>query len=88
MPDASGQSIVYILGGRDDDGGSGAVVADLQNRHEHVDREGFEPRVDVYNSNGVGKIGNTLYISGGESYRGGYWHIDGSFRPTIPRPTP
>ena len=35
--------------------------------------------VYVYNSNGIGRIGNTLYISGGESYAGGSWHIDGSF---------
>ena len=41
--------------------------------------KGFEPRVYVYNSNGVGKIGNTLYISGGESFCGGYGHIDGGF---------
>ena len=33
----------------------------------------------VYNSNGVGRIGNTLYISGGETYCGGSWHIDGGF---------
>ena len=33
----------------------------------------------MFNSNGVGKIGNTLYISGGESYLRGLIHIDGGF---------
>ena len=32
----------------------------------------------MYNSNGVGRIGNRLYISGGESYLRGRLHIDGS----------
>ncbi|HET9039107.1 MAG TPA: hypothetical protein VFN40_02990, partial [Gemmatimonadales bacterium] len=27
VPDASGQSVVYLLGGRDEDGGSGASIA-------------------------------------------------------------
>jgi hypothetical protein len=70
VPDASGQSIVYTLGGRDDDGGCGANVLTYKIGTNTWASKGFEPRVYVFNSNGVGKIGNTLYISGGESYCG------------------
>jgi len=79
VPDASGQSIVYVLGGRDDDGGCGASILTYKIGTNTWSSKGYEPRVYVFNSNGVGKIGNTLYISGGESYCGGYWHIDGHF---------
>lgn len=71
VPDAAGQSIVYTLGGRDDDGGCGANVLTYKIGTNTWASKGFEPRVYVFNSNGVGKIGNTLYISGGESYCGG-----------------
>jgi hypothetical protein len=79
VPDASGQSVVYTLGGRDDDGGCGANILTYKIGTNTWASKGFEPRVYVYNSNGVGKIGNTLYISGGESYCGGSGHIDGGF---------
>jgi N-acetylneuraminic acid mutarotase len=79
VPDASGQSIVYALGGRDDDGGCGANILTYKIGTNTWASKGFEPRVYVYNSNGVGKIGNTLYISGGESYCGGSHLIDGGF---------
>jgi Kelch motif len=79
VPDASGQSVVYTLGGRDDDGGCGANVLTYKIGTNTWASKGFEPRVYVYNSNGVGKIGNTLYISGGESFCGGSGHIDGGF---------
>jgi N-acetylneuraminic acid mutarotase len=79
VPDASGQSIVYVLGGRDDDGGCGASILTYKIGTNTWASKGYEPQVYVFNSNGVGKIGNTLYISGGESYCGGYWHIDGHF---------
>jgi len=79
VPDASGQSIVYTLGGRDDDGGSGASIARYKIGTNTWSVKSYEPRVYVYNSNGVGRIGNTLYISGGETYSGGYGHIDGGF---------
>jgi hypothetical protein len=79
VPDASGQSIVYTLGGRDDDGGCGAVVLTYKIGTNTWASKGFEPRVTVFNSNGIGKIGNTLYIVGGESYCGGTRYIDGSF---------
>jgi Kelch motif len=79
VPDASGQSIVYTLGGRDDDGGSGASIARYKIGTNTWSVKSYEPRVYVYSSNGVGRIGNTLYVSGGETYSGGYWHIDGRF---------
>jgi N-acetylneuraminic acid mutarotase len=79
VPDASGQSVVYILGGRDEDGGSGASVATYRIGTNTWSVKSYEPRVYVFNSNGVGRIGNTLYISGGESYSGGSWFVDGSF---------
>jgi hypothetical protein len=76
-PDASGQSIVYTLGGRGEDGGCGGGIASYKIGTNTWTGRG--PGVYMYNSNGVGKIGNTLYISGGETYCGGYWHVDGSF---------
>ena len=78
MPDATGQSIVYVFGGTDGAGSSGAGIRIYKigtNTWSGKSSEGES--VDVYNSNGVGRIGSTLYISGGETYLGGYWHIDG-----------
>jgi hypothetical protein len=77
MPDASGQSIVYTLGGTGGDGGCGGGIASYKIGTNTWTGKG--PGVYMYSSNGIGKIGNTLYISGGETYCGGSWHIDGSF---------
>jgi N-acetylneuraminic acid mutarotase len=78
MPDATGQSIVYTFGGTDGDGGSGGGIWKYKIGTNTWSGTGYNP-VYVYSTNGVGRIGNTLYISGGETYSGGYWHIDGSF---------
>jgi N-acetylneuraminic acid mutarotase len=83
MPDASGQSIVYTLGGRFSDqpeSGCGSNILSYKIGTNTWTPKGYDPRLYVYNSNGVGRIGNTLYISGGESFCGedGY-HIDGRF---------
>ena len=78
VPDASGQSIVYTLGGRGDDGGCEGGIATYKIGTNTWAGKGSDGP-EVFNSNGVGKIGNTLYISGGESYCGGSGHIDGSF---------
>jgi N-acetylneuraminic acid mutarotase len=63
-PNAAGQSIVYTFGGTSsDEGGTGLAV-----RAYNVATNtwaGRTSRVFVYNSNGVGKIGNKLYFSGG-----------------------
>jgi N-acetylneuraminic acid mutarotase len=77
VPDASGQSIVYTLGGRGEDGGCGGGIASYKIGTNTWTGKG--PGVYMFSSNGVGKIGNTLYISGGESYCGGSWYIDGGF---------
>jgi hypothetical protein len=77
VPDASGQSIVYTLGGRGDDGGCGGGIASYKIGTNTWTGKG--PGVEMFNSNGVGRIGSTLYISGGETYCGGSWHVDGSF---------
>jgi hypothetical protein len=78
VPDASGQSIVYTLGGRFDDGGCGGGIASYKiGTNTWTGKGAGDP--EVFNSNGVGKIGNTLYISGGETYCGGSWFIDGGF---------
>jgi N-acetylneuraminic acid mutarotase len=80
VPDASGQSIVYTLGGIDTDQGCGSNILSYKIGTNTWTLKGHDPRLFVFNSNGVGKIGNTLYISGGESFCGedGY-HIDGRF---------
>ena len=78
VPDASGQSIVYILGGRDGGGGCQGGRATYKIGTNTWAGKGSDGP-EVFNSNGVGKIGNTLYISGGETYCGGSWHIDGGF---------
>ena len=83
VPDASGNSIVYTLGGRSNDPGAGGSGCGSNILAYKIGTntwtvKGYDPRLFLYNSNGVGKIGNTLYISGGESDCAGY-HIDGKF---------
>jgi len=78
MPDATGQSVVYVFGGTDGGGSSGAEVLIYKIGTNTWSRKSSQGEtVDVYNTNGVGRIGNTLYISGGDTYLGGYFHIDG-----------
>jgi Kelch motif len=79
VPDASGQSIVYVLGGTDGAGSSGAGIEIYKIATNTWSNGSSDQTLGVYNSNGIGRIGNTLYISGGESYLGGSWHIDGGF---------
>jgi hypothetical protein len=79
MPDASGKPVVYQLGGRDNDGGCGASVLTYRVATDTWGSQGFEPRVDVFNTDGVARIGNLLYFLGGDSYCGGSRFIDGRF---------
>jgi len=79
MPDAGGNPVVYQLGGRDDDGGCGASVLTYRVATNAWGSQGYEPRVYVFNSNGVGRIGSLLYVSGGDSYCGGTRFTDGRF---------
>jgi hypothetical protein len=78
FPDAVGNSVVYLLGGRDDDGGSGASVATYRININKWSVPSFEPRLYVFNTNGVGRVGKLLYVSGGESFSGGFFTIDRS----------
>jgi N-acetylneuraminic acid mutarotase len=79
MPDASGNPVVYMLGGGDDDGGWSTSVLTYRVATNTWGSQGFEPRIDVFNSNGAVRIGNLLYISGGENYAGGGFGIAGGF---------
>jgi N-acetylneuraminic acid mutarotase len=79
MNDASGQPVVYLLGGRDDDGGTGSPVLTYRVATNIWASKGPEPKLDVFNSNGVGRIGNLLYISGGENFAGGSFQTDDRF---------
>ncbi len=68
-PNSAGQSIVYTFGGTSsDEGGTGLGV-----RAYNVATDTWTGRlsqVGVFNSNGVGKIGNKLYFSGGNAENG------------------
>ena len=63
-PNAAGQSIVYTFGGTSsDEGGTGQSVLAYNVATNTWARR--SSRVGVWYSNGVGKIGNKLYFSGG-----------------------
>jgi N-acetylneuraminic acid mutarotase len=63
-PNAAGQSIVYTFGGTSsDEGGTGFGVAAYNVATNSW--SWMTSRVGVWYSNGVGKIGNRLYFSGG-----------------------
>jgi hypothetical protein len=62
-PNSAGQSIVYIFGGRDQGGGTGFGV---QAYNVATNTWTFKTsRVSLFAMNGVGKIGNKFYLSGG-----------------------
>jgi N-acetylneuraminic acid mutarotase len=71
FPNAAGKSIVYALGGTDGEGGSGVAVTAYNVATNTWTSKGPEPRIYVFNTNGVGRIGNNLYFSGGEQFAGG-----------------
>jgi N-acetylneuraminic acid mutarotase len=79
VPNAAGQSIVYVFGGTDGEGGSGAPIGRYNVATNTWSVKSHEPEVFVYNTNGVGKIGSKLYFSGGHSESGGSEWIDGRF---------
>ncbi|HEX6615536.1 MAG TPA: kelch repeat-containing protein [Gemmatimonadales bacterium] len=63
-PNAAGQSIVYAFGGTSsDEGGTGKSVQVYNSATQTWTRNNSQ--VGVYYSNGVAKIGNRLYFSGG-----------------------
>ena len=62
-PNAAGQSIVYVFGGTSDEGGTG-----FQSSAYNVSTDtwsGGLARVGAFAANGVGKIADRLYFSGG-----------------------
>jgi hypothetical protein len=71
LPDAAGQHLVYTLGGTDNEGGSGVSPQVYNPATNTWASKGPEPRIYVFNTNGVGRIGNNLYFSGGEKFAGG-----------------
>jgi N-acetylneuraminic acid mutarotase len=79
VPNAAGESIVYSFGGTDDEGGSAVSIRAYNVATNTWTTKSYEPRVDVFNTNGVGKIGSKLYFSGGRSWNGGSEYIDGRF---------
>ena len=62
-PNAAGESIVYKFGGTDDEGGTGFPVEAYNVATNSWTTK--SSRVGVFYSNGVDKIGNRLYFSGG-----------------------
>ncbi len=72
FPNAAGQSIVYTFGGTGDEGGTGVSIFAYNVATNTWTTTGYEPRVDGFFMNGVGRIGSQLYFSGGRfSYQGG-----------------
>ena len=63
-PNAAGQSIVYTFGGTSSDEGGTGIPVKAYNVATNS-WTGRSSRVNVWYSNGVGKIGNKLYFSGG-----------------------
>ena len=66
--DASGNSIVYAIGGRIDGGSTFGIQAYSMSTNTWTGKPGV---TNVYNTNGVGKIGSRLYFSGGWDYGSG-----------------
>jgi N-acetylneuraminic acid mutarotase len=77
VANAAGQSIVYAFGGTDTEGGTGVAIRAYNVATDIWMQRSYEPRVYVLNSNGVGRIGRRLYLSGG--------YIDVSVTPYISR---
>jgi N-acetylneuraminic acid mutarotase len=71
VPNSAGQSIVYVFGGTDGAGGTGFGTRAYDVATNTWTNKGASSRVFVFNSNGVGKVGNKLYFSGGYDYGSG-----------------
>lgn len=67
VPNAAGQSIVYVIGGTDGEGGSGFGIS-VYNAATNTWTGGGEDKAYTFRSNGVGTIGSKLYFSGGYDY--------------------
>jgi hypothetical protein len=73
VTNSAGKSIAYVFGGTDAAGGSGAVtrIYNVATNTWTLANNRFDNQVSVFNSNGVGNIRDTLYLSGGYDYGGG-----------------
>ena len=67
-PNALGQSILYTFGGTSSEGGCGDVIYAYNATTNTWARK--LSKVDAFNTNGVGRIGTRLYVSGGDSFCG------------------
>ncbi len=70
-PNAAGESVVYVFGGTDGEGGSGVSGAAYHVATNSWTYLGLSSKVSAFYTNGVGKIGNRFYFSGGFDYGSG-----------------
>jgi hypothetical protein len=70
LPNSAGQSIAYTFGGTTDEGGVGFPISAYNVATNTWTGNGAGRGVFGFSSNGVGKIGNKLFLSGGD-YGGG-----------------
>ena len=73
VPSATGPSKAYVFGGTNGSGGSGAAtrIYDVATNTWSFPKDPFKNHVVVFNTNGVGNIGDKLYFSGGYDYGSG-----------------
>lgn len=70
-PNSAGESVVYVFGGTDDEGATGFTVTSYNVATDSWTRSlNPDARVGVFDLNGVGRIGNRLYFSGGSNDAG------------------
>jgi Kelch motif len=69
-PNATGQSIVYVIGGSSSDNGSTGYPIEAYNTVTNT-WTNKSSSADAFGLNGVGKIGSRLYFSGGADYGSG-----------------
>ncbi|MFL5403670.1 MAG: Kelch repeat-containing protein [Gemmatimonadales bacterium] len=69
VPNSAGQWIVYVLGGTNDEG-LNQVGPSFYNVSTNVWTSNGTPKVEVFSSNGVGRIRGLLYYSGGLAHVG------------------
>jgi hypothetical protein len=70
VPIAAGQSLVYTFGGTDDMGGSCVSIGAYNVATNNWTGLGFGNQLCLFDMNGVGRIGTTLYFSGGRVHGG------------------
>ena len=87
VPDASGQSIVYTLGGRGDDGGCGGGLASYKIGTNTWTGKGSDgPGYSIQTASG--KSGTRCTSPAGKATAEAHGTLTEAFGPTIPPPTP